>query len=292
MQILAYIEAWIGIAGFVWVLFERADKVAKDEARESASRFLRNLEVGKSLNEWPRQFCQVFDTVFGEKHISWRCFLRSAIASLISVILIFILFSIFKENILTGAIVDNSEPTSSERMFRVISFVFVGGALYNILPDYISLLETRFILHKLRNQQSVFQIIFFLSIDIAASIAIFLVPLIITVMTMNIAIEGLESFEETFTFQSILELSSGTIFVKGEIGLLSIFFYSTFFTSIWIYLYVLASSTITFLSKLQKPWLWLRDNFLDIDSKPILAMGWIASMIVTVVFLVSIPFVF
>ena len=49
------------------------------------------LMGAQTEQNWSRSFVWLFDAVFGDRHLSWRCFLRSAIASLIAVVLIWIL---------------------------------------------------------------------------------------------------------------------------------------------------------------------------------------------------------
>jgi hypothetical protein len=287
MQILAYIGAWIGIAGFVWVCFERADSVAKDEARDSAGKFLSNLEVGQLVNDWSKQFCHVFDAVFGERHFKWKCIWRSFLSSLLAVTIISALQydQLFKYVGLTGAKIRVVSIEFNISTLVVFAFISIGGALLiNWLPDYVSLLETRWILGRLETNSNALRIAIFLSIDLLVTPVIFLCYYFL-----------LEFLYSPFTVHYVLSakviISPFDLF-SGEWSPWVIFFFSTFFTSVWVWFYALASMTVVLLSKLQTPWLWLRDNFLDIDQKPILAMGWIASMIVTVIFLVSIPFVF
>ena len=84
--VVAYIGAWLATIGTVWVLFDRAERIASDEVKHSLRRWLRR-EVNPSgiRTKWPETFAGVFDSVFGKRHLSWRCVWRSCIASLIAV---------------------------------------------------------------------------------------------------------------------------------------------------------------------------------------------------------------
>src|SRR5512132_2350140 len=42
--------------------------------------------MGAYDSTWTQHFCKLFDTVFCEKHLSWRCLFRSAIASVLAVL--------------------------------------------------------------------------------------------------------------------------------------------------------------------------------------------------------------
>jgi|ERR1017187_6238750 hypothetical protein len=75
------------LAGIVWKFFERVEAVLTDQTKLEIARWLRvkNLETGIVADEtvgWPETFAKVFDRVFGSSPLSWRCFYRSAIASI------------------------------------------------------------------------------------------------------------------------------------------------------------------------------------------------------------------
>ena len=71
--------------GGLWILFSRAETVASPEAKAAITSWLRNVKPEGTLSNWPSTFADVFDSVFGKKHLSWRCFWRSCIASFLAV---------------------------------------------------------------------------------------------------------------------------------------------------------------------------------------------------------------
>src|ERR1035437_7604901 len=72
------------LAGIVWKFFERVEAVLKDDTkREIAVWLLGRKKVGPKVQPWPDTFAKVFDRVFGTKHLSLKCFLRSYCASVI-----------------------------------------------------------------------------------------------------------------------------------------------------------------------------------------------------------------
>lgn len=78
--------------GMAW----KADDGISKKLKEDLSLWLMCIEseeVGKSLQRWPTHFAALFDNVFGEKHLSWRCFLRSCIASVLAVVLCTAIFT-------------------------------------------------------------------------------------------------------------------------------------------------------------------------------------------------------
>ena len=42
---------------------------------------------------WLSKFCELFDAVYGKKHLSWRCFFASALTSMIAVFLFYVLLA-------------------------------------------------------------------------------------------------------------------------------------------------------------------------------------------------------
>ena len=62
------------------------------------------------------------------------------------------------------------------------------------------------------------------------------------------------------------------------------YFYTTFFTSIWVWIYALSGFTVKLAAKLN----WLK-GILDIDKKPLRSMAMVSILIVTIIFVV-VPF--
>jgi hypothetical protein len=69
-----------------------------------------------------------------------------------------------------------------------------------------------------------------------------------------------------------------------------IFFYSTYFTSVWVWLYVLSGFVVILGRYLGLGFGFLKRIF-DIDNKPIRSLGYVSILLVTVVYLVAAPFV-
>ena len=80
-NLLVIIGAGLGIGGAVAAFFWKAEEVVSQEAKDSISKWLRRLDMPKSLSDWPSQFVALFDRMFGRRHWSWRCFIRSMLAS-------------------------------------------------------------------------------------------------------------------------------------------------------------------------------------------------------------------
>ena len=159
---------------------------------------------------WARSFTTLFDAVFGHRHLSLRCFLRSAIASLVAVVVIWLLMG--------------SAETIGLRLQADLTLgsVLVLGLAINVVADYLSLLETRLLLaHMPRHWLAQAGVLFF---DLLLSAAI--IWLAIFAFLRSPLHQGeIESFAE----------------ILGVFSIFSVFFYSTFLTSVWTWAYIVST---------------------------------------------------
>jgi len=136
---LAYVAAWGATIGAVWFLFEKAEDTVTPEIKQGISGWLRKLDPAGRLSNWPSMFAAVFDRVFGERHLSWRCFWRSCVASLVAVIIPTLVWAAIRPVEMTSFIQQYTKGGAIWGIFGI-------SAILNFLPDYISLLESRYII--------------------------------------------------------------------------------------------------------------------------------------------------
>src|SRR5262249_50998177 len=136
------------LAGIIWKFFERVEGVLKDETKKEIGIWLLHVKVGHHVGPWPDTFAKVFDRVFGSKHLSLKCFLRSCVASLFMVII---------ATLFTVSMNSDLKASLNKAGFFTWDIIVAGGSTalaFNILPDYLSLLKTRWLL-RLVGQGSV-----------------------------------------------------------------------------------------------------------------------------------------
>ena len=285
MSIIPYFSAWAGIIGGIWLLFSKAEDLVKPEIKTDISSWLKNLHLEGKLANWPTAFASIFDSVFSKKHFSWRCFSRSCIASILAVLMLTILWWALNPN-------NFYVVFSSEDLVVILSYHLTASVIFNKIPDYFSLLETRYIIGKLRNINSTTKTIVFLIVDIVATAFIFFLGVAIGVSLITIlAGESLEEY--LFTLSSIKSLLwYGFVMnvntVDNDNLNMGVWFYSTFFTSVWIYLYIISGLIVkagSFIGILAS---CIRKIF-DIDKKPLRSMGYVCIAFVSLIFLI-VPF--
>src|ERR1039458_1891494 len=69
------------LAGIVWKFFERVEAVLTDQTKLEIAVWLVGVKVGQKIEPWPETFAKVLDRVFGKKHLSWKCFGTSCLAT-------------------------------------------------------------------------------------------------------------------------------------------------------------------------------------------------------------------
>src|SRR5215471_17273920 len=133
------IVAGAALAGIIWKFFDKVEEKLSDDTKLEIARWLRvkSFETGIIADEaknWPRTFAQIFDRVFGTKHISWKCFFRSCLASYAAIIILFVIA--YQRH--------TSAPQLLQRLFDpnhhlFIMYMFLYSVVGNLIPDYVSL---------------------------------------------------------------------------------------------------------------------------------------------------------
>ena len=156
----------------------------------------------------------------------------------------------------------------------------------SLLPDYVSLLETRYVIHLMRRRPSAGWTTILLIVDVTATAVTAALGLLLGVAVVRV-LENDTSFSwhlfDGLIQATIYHLINAVHFHAWKPGFLNpgVWFYSAFFTSIWLWVYVLASVTLKSMRYLNVGIGAMR-RMLDIDHKPITSVGMIALIMVTV----------
>jgi len=191
---------WVGVS----TLF---GMVLSNDRKTLLTYWLRgDFDVGGG-GSWIHYFTNMFDSIFGIRYLSLRFFLGSAVASLTTVVFLYLIL-----------IYANVIDPDYGRIEGPISFfeMLLLGAILNIVPDYISLVETRWLLDRFKRCTST-----------RAHIALLIFDLIFTGSIKYVAILMFQ-FVKGSTAVSPIELMAG-------FEVLSVFFFATFATSVWLW---------------------------------------------------------
>jgi hypothetical protein len=79
----------VGLGAAVWKGFGVIENHLNDDAKLKIAIWLLYVHVPlEKMQTWPETFASVFDRVFGQHHVSWKCFWRSAVTSYLSVLIL------------------------------------------------------------------------------------------------------------------------------------------------------------------------------------------------------------
>ena len=288
--VLSYLGTWAAFAGGLWFLFDKTEEAVSPVVRRSASAWLRNVDPAAAAARWPSLFAAAFDRVFGEKHWSWRCFRRSAVASVLSVGILFGIYWSIYGNVgesFWGLADDEPSPTA---LMSGLPAILLFAAL-NVAPDFVSLLQTRWVLRWLQVRPGWALVV----LDGVATAVIAAG----TFLVFHVGLFGSVShgsFDPAWSdiFAAIPENLYGLISLDPEMSMfgttLGIFFYSTFLTSIWLWLYLAAGAAVRVAGGFNVGLRWLR-GFTDLDQQPFRSLGFAAVLITTLIFLAGIPLI-
>ena len=264
------------LAGIVWKFFERVEALLTDNTKlEIAVWLLDRKKLSSTFRNWPDTFAKIFDRVFGPKHLSWRCFSRSGLASILAVLVCF---------------VGNAARHLSieKQLFEVyplsVSVVFRCFVLANLLPDYFSLLHTRFFLAAIKDQGSPLRPLL-LALNAGITLVIALVATKIGIAAVDMTTVPDESGGSFAAYLATQREHMARIYVLSNFKRL--WFWPAFFPSIWVWLYAGSGFLLKAARRFDIGFEWFNRKF-DIEKKPLQSIGLIAGALVAVVYLVAV----
>ena len=286
VQLFGYLVA---ICVSIWGVFGATEKVVCAEYRKEFAQRLREFDMKQWGREWPREVLHLFDNTFGAKPLTWRFFLRSVVCSVVFYILVAITYTSISPNYEFKEFLDFPEFAFPAPVSQVaaLSFMLVFVLIFNATADYISLLETRWMIRHLANNPSFRPMVIILLMDLIVTAVIFMLwlPIGIGLLLLILNTTGGLWFEisEVPWYLPLLELSVATIFdllttppstgVNNEPVYFT--FYTTFATSIWVWVNIAGLCCLGLLRNVCNPlWLWLRDTFLATNERPFLIVGY------------------
>jgi len=318
----SYFFAWATVTGGLWFLFDKAESSLSEEGRQKASARLTSGSWDVHLASLPEQFAGMFDRIFGERHLSFRCALRSSVASVVAVLVILGIFAALSPRLLSFPLQAARELSvfdggarggsfSFELLpdsFRVLAGapeaitvpavlllwlgqVLVAAAVLNIVPDYVSLLETRWLLGRGPGRRSFTGL---LVLDAALTVLVSLGWIYLLLGSPGEPFGPRDILTELFGGGSMVTASGvrqpNYMLQFGFPLPLGLFFWSAFVTSVWLWLYALGTVVARALLRLGRG-VGLLLRVTDVERQPLRSMGFVSVIIVSVLFLLGLPLV-
>jgi hypothetical protein len=226
----------------------------------------------EQLDAWAGVFPNLIDRVFGRKVLTWKFFMRSCLASILAVTM-----SVAAEVLLDGRQWLIDEVGISD-YFAINFLMFLSFALvFNCVPDYLSVLISRYIVRAIARRPTASRISYFLILDTISTLLLANLSLAALAPIVGAA-SGYVVGDKTL-HAAWFDLPRDYRYTIKELPHLMLFnplnrafVIASLFTSIWVWLYVFASVAIRILHKVRFVW----DNLLkilDIEKKPLQAIG-------------------
>lgn len=291
-----YLSAWIALMFGVWFLFEKAEESVTPQVRQTVSRWLMKLDVAAAVRTWPSSFLRIFDSVFGRRHLSLRCFLRSSLVSLASVTILTMiwlsLLGVSLNEIIGPTVLWRSSYWARGAIVMPLFVALPFMLCFNLLVDYVSLLETRYVLGILADVRSRSRTAALLTVDILATGVVWIVFWLVAVVpAIGLGLIIGDNYQGDLYHGALLAFWTGWDVVAGDLdGVIrgnftngATFFYSTFVTSFWLWLYVGTSLLVRASGPVGKV-VSVAKHGLDLEERPIAALGLVAILLVTIAF--------
>jgi hypothetical protein len=268
-HLLAATAAHFAIGGglFYGVLkfFEAIENRLSVDTKLEIAVWLLDLQPAEALERWPSTFLKLFNVVFGERHISWKCFWRSWLASVITTAAVLV----------SGAAIKGLEVQSYYGPVPYQTVIIIGilcSTIGNFLPDYLSLWKTRYLLNQSLKQTSILEQIISLIADFFLSIPLAVCGFIIDFIVAYMVIGTVNA-----------KLVFGAEEDDAIIGPLALFglvasFIPAFLGRIWLLLYV-GSGVLLKGARGLAGGLTIFNRCFDIENHPLTSIGLIAGTV-------------
>jgi hypothetical protein len=232
---------------------------------------------------WPSTFSLIFDKLFGTRHLSKSCFLRSAAASYVALITLILLTPTELSYIIHSGLLVHTSPI-------FLPYFLLTTILANVLPDYLSLLKSRYLLGiMVRHDRFRFVlagvdlvITFFIA---CAAVLIgetvhWIIALFLSSIPTMLYPDFIRSMLDQVPFQTYHVVRLGLRFGVGVL-----WFWPTFLTSIWLTFYIFSGWILKIVSRLitRKAWL-LVSTSLDMEHQPLRSIGIIAGALAALIY--------
>jgi hypothetical protein len=261
---IAQFTIGLGVFYGVQKFFKEVEEKLNADAKVEIWMWLAEPHAADAVRRWPDTFTRTFDVVFGTRHLSWRCFSRSCIASAV---------------LATAFYIFPSPAIRFDRWYQWALFP-LQLLLLNALPDYVSLLETRSVLRWMSRSKSRLVWLFGILIDLWATLYIASVPAVLIILSESSAWDR----QQLLGWKLLWAMPILGLFDTPQNRFVV---FPAFFTTAWVWLYALSGYAIIAARRLDAVVRWMNRR-LDVEAKPLQAVGLIAAVLSTLVYWVAV----
>jgi hypothetical protein len=266
------------LAGVVWKLSERIESLLTDTTKLELAVWLRGVNLGEKVEPWPLTFAAMFDTIFGSRYLSLKCFWRSAVVTILGLLGSAVIgSSLDAQYVVIEPYMWLSRPyvTTGTPASRLLLWA-LGILLGAIIPGYIALMETRFVLSLMKRTTSGFLWAALLVLDLALTL---LVGSISRYFIISYDYAMLSSLEAGHLTLGSFLLSSPLSIAPRNITWDVIILLPLLLTSAWLWLHAASGLLLSGVHRFDVGFQWFNRRF-DIEKKPLQSIGLVGGTLV------------
>ncbi|MGF1456291.1 MAG: hypothetical protein ACFB6R_13065 [Alphaproteobacteria bacterium] len=259
-EFVYWLASLVGMSAAWWELFKRSNKALSEEDRESVRDWALQGSRFQAETTWPRTFLKLFDAFF--MHRRWTSLIRPQQSILATTIFLFSIFTILSFGAGQSPALTLAE-FFEDREFDAALYIVGVGFLGNLLGDYVSLYETRsmiFLSQRVPNVLVQALLIFadFILSGMIIGVVVFAIAMFNppSAQTIDFGYTFLEpsmglwpnlwaAMQISLTLPFVFAwqfLGEGKIEDISAVIVLVSFLLTSYFTSIWLWFYLLAGA--------------------------------------------------
>ncbi len=301
MEVPAQIASYVAITGMLWAAFSGTEKLLKPSTLKDLSAWLYGERLPGMARVWIGGFLEAFDQAFRVRKyhrvFAIPSFVRATLVSLAFVLVLYGIAAVTEHFVFRSLWQHLVQLARSEEFVEAAYFVeqlrlatwVLGGLLIAILVDFISLTESRWVIGRIVTSHSSLQIVIWLLVDLCLTTALALIGFACTWYAASILIEYVTGGRMYLAPKLSVDLAFGLLiswlrqphYIGTEIE--KIFFYSAYFTSLWVWMFCLGGIALRAAYWLQPVRTSLAKHF-KVAAQPLTVAGWVANAVFSVLY--------
>lgn len=267
---MIWVAGWAVSAVGIAELFDRIDQALKPATRRSVARWLRGLDPGKSIAPLAEQIGAMFDIVFGTRHLSWRCVLSSFVMTF---------FTMSLATLFAWAL--NPHRFDFPGIWRDWPVpILWWTAVLSAVPNYLSLLETRWIIKQIALSRSLINTVDLMLLGLLLTTATVLISIWLGFATTLVLVTSEASATTVFSPWWGIAVVGTALLNHGPFIFLTVCLWAGFAPAFWSLLYG-ASAIVLRLAQSTSVWLRVARKWFDVEKRPVRCLGFFAVLIWT-----------
>jgi hypothetical protein len=250
------------------------EKEMRPEARHEITLFIRNSNITSNAQIVANFVFETFKVLFGKRHLTWKCFWRSAAASLLVSWLMTGLFWLKYPTAVSDRFASMRDTSGDRSAVLFTLALFVLYLVFSCLPDYISLLKGRLILSAMTRKASGIKIAALVLLDLAISIGISSSLIFGALTSMYGAPSATSNLREAFW--DCVGMVMGQSLPYPRDIMVVVYVLSTLVTSIWAVMIIVSAGLLKVLASFNYLMRMVRWMF-DVDAHPVRVLGLVAA---------------